>query len=152
MSGWATWLKPELVWFLVGLVFLLAEFAMPGLVIFFFGLGAWLVAIVCLLTDVDLMIQLITFLVSSVLILILFRQRLKSLFYGKGAGFENLVDKMDDYRGQRVVVIKAISPRLKGKVEFHGTNWDAEADVDIPAGAVSEIVEKNNLTLKVKPV
>ena len=41
-------LTPEIIWFLVGLVLLILEFAMPGLIIGFFGVGAWVVAIVCL--------------------------------------------------------------------------------------------------------
>ena len=45
-------LKPELIWFLIGLVLLLMEFAIPGLVVLFFGIGAWVVAGVCLLTDI----------------------------------------------------------------------------------------------------
>ena len=34
------YLSPEVVWFLAGLALLILEFAMPGLVIFFFGVGA----------------------------------------------------------------------------------------------------------------
>jgi len=42
------YLKPELIWFLAGLLLLLLEFAAPGLIVFFFGVGACIVAIVCL--------------------------------------------------------------------------------------------------------
>lgn len=33
--------KPELVWFIIGLVLFLLELVLPGFVIFFFGVGAW---------------------------------------------------------------------------------------------------------------
>ena len=45
-------LKPEVIWCLVGLVLLLLEFILPGLIIFFFGLGAWVVAAVCLFAGI----------------------------------------------------------------------------------------------------
>jgi len=35
-------------------------------------------------------------------------------------------------------------------VEFHGTNWLAEADEEIAVETVVEIVGKENITLKVK--
>ena len=46
-------LKPELIWFLVGIVLLVMEFVSPGLIIAFFGLGACVVAVVCLFTDIS---------------------------------------------------------------------------------------------------
>jgi len=67
------YLKPELIWFLVGLLLLLLEFAAPGLIVFFFGLGACIVAVVCLLTDITLNTQLIIFIVSSFLFLLILR-------------------------------------------------------------------------------
>ena len=38
-------LNHELLWFLLGLAFLLSEFVVPGFVIAFFGVGAWVTAI-----------------------------------------------------------------------------------------------------------
>mgnify|MGYP007118357041 CR=1 FL=1 len=35
----------ELLWFLVGLILLLSELALPGFVIVFFGVGAWVTAV-----------------------------------------------------------------------------------------------------------
>jgi membrane protein implicated in regulation of membrane protease activity len=35
-------------------------------------------------------------------------------------------------------------------VEFHGTDWAAEADEEIPEGTMVEIIGKENITLKVK--
>ena len=59
MENFKELLKPELIWFIAGLIMLLAEFAMPGLIIFFFGVGAWLVALICLFIDISINIQLI---------------------------------------------------------------------------------------------
>ena len=49
-------------------------------------------------------------------------------------------------------MIEAITPKAGGKVEFHGTNWEAHADGDIAEGAVVEIIGKDNITLKVKAI
>ena len=40
------WLTPELIWFLIGLVLIILEFGIPGVVTVFFGIGAWLVSFV----------------------------------------------------------------------------------------------------------
>ncbi|MBF0529881.1 MAG: NfeD family protein [Deltaproteobacteria bacterium] len=146
MSDWM--LRPEIIWFIVGLLLLLAEFAAPGLIVFFFGVGAWFVAAVCLVSTITLTMQLALFLVASVMFLMLLRERLRHLFYGKKE--EKALS--DEYAGKRVMVTKEIKPPMPGKVELHGTNWEAEADADIPIGTMVEIIAKNNLTLKVKPL
>ncbi len=47
MDAIKEYLKPEIIWFLVGIALLIMEFAAPGLIIAFFGAGACIVAIVC---------------------------------------------------------------------------------------------------------
>ncbi len=145
-------LKPELIWFVIGVLLLLAEFAIPGLIVLFFGIGAWIVAGVCLLTDVSLNVQLGIFIGASVLSLVLLRSWLKGMFVGHVRAKQDLTEDLQEFIGERVVVRVAISPKLAGKVEVHGTNWSAEADEEIAEGAVVEIVAKDNLTLKVKTV
>lgn len=146
------WLKPEFVWFVIGLVLLIAELGIPGVLVLFFGLGAWLVAAVCFIWDIGTHTQIILFLVSSIIMLVLFRKKLKSLFFTDLAKYENLTDTIDDYKGQHVFVVREITPLIKGKVEYHGTVWDASSEVDIPKGTVAEIIAKENITLIVKPV
>jgi membrane protein implicated in regulation of membrane protease activity len=144
----------ELMWFLLGLVLLVSELALPGFVIIFFGFGAWITA---LLVGVGLTpsfnAQLIVFLVSSVLCLAIFRRKGKRLFDGKVTRIWNPESSMDDVRGQRAVVLQVITPGTPGgRVEFHGTSWSAVADVMIPAGQMVEITAQDNLTLHVKPL
>ncbi len=143
-------LKPEVIWCLVGLVLLLLEFALPGLIIFFFGLGAWVVAAVCLFADIGINAQLIIFIVSSVVLLIVLRRWLKGIFTGHIGSKQDMREDLKEYVGERVVVKVKIEPNLPGKVELHGTNWEAEADEEIEEGTVVEIVGKENITLKVK--
>ncbi len=145
-------LKPELIWFLIGMLLLLAEFAIPGLIVLFFGVGAWIVAGVCLLTDVSLNVQLGIFIGSSVLSLVLLRSWLKGMFVGHVGAKQDLTEDLHEFVGERAVVRETITPKLAGKVELHGTHWTAEAAEEISDGAVVEIVAKDNLTLKVKPI
>jgi len=145
-------LTPEIIWFLVGLVLLILEFVMPGLIIGFFGVGAWIVAIVCLMNDIGINAQLALFISSSVLSLLLLRRWLKGVFLGHEGSKQDLTHNLDEFVGERVVVKEKILPKLGGKVEFHGSHWEAEADEEIAEGTVVEIIGKDNITLKVKAV
>jgi inner membrane protein len=145
-------LRPELIWFFIGLGLLFVEMAMPGFVVAFFAFGAWVVAVVHLFRPLTLNQQLALFVASSVVSLVLARSWLKDLFTGyissKRAPDTNLVD----FVGKQVVVIEKITPKRPGKVELHGTPWLAAADAEIPEGSVVEVTGKDNLTLKVKLV
>jgi inner membrane protein len=144
----------ELLWFLVGLVLLVSELALPGFVIIFFGFGAWITALLVgfgLLPSFNA--QLLVFLITSVLCLAVFRKKGKRLFEGKVTRVWNPESSMDDVRGQRAIVLQPITPGTPGgRVEFHGTSWNAEADVMIPIGQMVEITGQDNLTLRVKPL
>ena len=148
-------LRPELIWFLIGLVMLLMEFALPGLVIFFFGVGAWITAAVCFLNTYvhdTLNAQLLLFITSSVLSLLVLRKWLKGIFSGHIDSEQDLTMDMEEYVGQKALVKIKIIPKRSGKVEFHGTDWIAEADEEIEEGASVEIIGKDNITLKVKSI
>lgn len=144
-------LEPELIWFLVGLVLLILEFVMPGLIVAFFGVGAWIVAIICLfIPNLHLNYQLLIFIVSSVLSLLLLRKWLKGIFMGHVVSKQDVKENLEEFIGQRAVVKERIVPNSRGKVEFHGTDWQAEADEEIAEGTAVEIIGKDNITLKVK--
>jgi membrane protein implicated in regulation of membrane protease activity len=148
MNSVSDFLRPELIWFLIGLVLLFVEMVIPGLIIAFFAFGAWVVAAVCLLKALSLNQQLALFIMSSALSLALAR----SLFGGYVTSRQDGNVDLNDFVGQRAVVTQKITVKLPGKVEFHGAPWQAAADQEIAAGAVVEIVAKDNLTLKVKLV
>ena len=86
------------------------------------------------------------------MLLVLLRSKLKGIFKGHVSSRQDTAKAMDEFAGQKAVVKKTIVAGLGGKVEFHGTNWRAEADEEIAQGAVVEILSKENLTLKVKVV
>jgi membrane protein implicated in regulation of membrane protease activity len=143
-------LRPEVVWFLVGLFLLVLELSLPGLIIGFFGVGAWVVAIVCLMTDIGINTQLIIFIAASVLSLLLLRKWVKAVFLGHAGAKQDLRHDHEDFVGQQAVVKEKIVPKSGGKVEFHGSHWEAQADQEIAEGTIVEIVGKDNITFKVK--
>ena len=144
--------EPQVIWCLVGLVLLLMEFVMPGLIVFFFGLGAWVVAAVCLFADISINAQLIIFIISSIVLLLVLRKWLKGVFFGHVKSKQELTEDLKEYAGEKVVVTEKIGLNRSGKVELHGTNWEAEADEEIAEGTVVEVIDKDNLTLKVRPL
>jgi membrane protein implicated in regulation of membrane protease activity len=144
------WLTPQVIWFAVGFILLVIEFATPGIIIVFFGAGAWIVALVCLFFDIPLNVQLLIFIVSSIVLLVTLRKWLKQIFQLQTSPGES--EELKEFIGQRAIVSKEIKPRFKGKVEFHGSYWDAEANQTIGVGEPVEIVDKHNITLIVKPL
>lgn len=144
------YLRPELIWILVGIILFVMELGIPGLVVFFFGFGACVVGVVCFFVEMSINTQLLMFTAVSVGSLIVLRKWLKSTFIGHVVDRQNRSENLDEYLGQRVVVKEGISKGVVGKVEFHGTNWEAESDEELVEGTVAEIIGKDNITLKVK--
>ncbi len=143
-------MKPEIIWVLVGLLLLLMEFAVPGLIIFFFGIGAWVVAATCLFTDITLNTQLIIFIVSSLVSLAALRKWLRGIFVGHTCSKQMGAQDMHDTIGQKATVTEDILPPHSGRVELHGVLWTAQAATDIKAGQIVEVTDQKSLTLTVK--
>jgi inner membrane protein len=145
-------LTPVWLWLVAGIILLILELELPGLILFFFAVGAFVTAVVCIIPDVPLSIQLLVFLVVSVVSLVLLRKCLKNIFYGytKSESNESVIEQ--DFKGKKVVVTSNIAPGRPGKVEFNGTDWKAEADEEILADTLVEIVDIRNLSLIVKKV
>jgi len=141
--------KPEMIWFMIGLVLFLLELVVPGFVIFFFGVGAWVTALVCLISDPGINIQAVIFVVVSVLALVGLRKIItKKFFYSKDKLSEEVED---EFTGKEAVALADFGTDKKGKVEFKGTNWKAESGSEIKAGQTVIIIEKENFKLIVEP-
>ncbi len=144
------WLKPALIWFIIGLILIILEFSSPGLITIFFGIGAWIVSVICLFLDISLNLQLSIFLISSVLLLVSLRKWFKALFTRKSGTGRVEGEVADEFIGRKAVVTEKITPNRKGRVEFRGSYWTAESNETIPEGASVEITDKDNITLIVK--
>ncbi len=148
MGSLQEWLSPQVVWFALGIVLLLVEFASPGLIAGFFGLGAWLVALLCLVVEIPLNLQLCIFVILSVVSLLGFRSKFKTLLNQEGRVAHDTIS--EEFVGRRALVTREIQSDRAGKVEFRGTYWEAEAEETIPVDSAVEIVGKKNLTVTVR--
>jgi membrane protein implicated in regulation of membrane protease activity len=144
-------LNSALFWFLLGIFFLLVEISHFGFVLFFFGIGAFIVAVLTWAGVIHTPVfQLIIFIGSSLILLFTLRNWVASVFKGKISGKDKSVDEII---GDKAVVVIDVSPdTMNGKVEYHGTMWEAQSDIFIEKGKTVEIIGRDNLTLKVKPV
>jgi membrane protein implicated in regulation of membrane protease activity len=141
--------RPEVVWFIIGLVLFLLELVLPGFVIFFFGVGAWLTALLCLVANPGLNLQAIVFAVTSILSLVALRKIIqKKFFYSKD---ELSRDVEDEFSGREAIAISDFGPGKNGKVEFKGTQWTAESSSAVREGDRVVIKEKENFKLFVEP-
>jgi membrane protein implicated in regulation of membrane protease activity len=143
---------PELIWFLVGLALILLEFAVPGVVLAFFGAGAWLAALTTWtgLTD-GVAAQLWVFAISSLLLLMLLRRRIRARLSGYTSDTQDPNVNLDEFRGQKVTVLAAIAPgRTGGRVEYKGAGWAAVAETALDVGEQAVIVGKDGITLEVR--
>lgn len=141
-------ISPVLAWFLVGVVFFTIEFALPGFIIFFFGIGAWCAAMAVYLIDLSLSAQLMVFLVASILSLLALRSYLNGIFRGKVSIDHDSVNVSP--ATATGVVIEDILPPAEGKVKYGGSFWRASAEGSIKAGTVVTIVEQQDLLVKVQ--
>ena len=141
--------RPELFWFFAGLGLFLLELIVPGFIIFFFGLGAWITALVCLIGDPGINLQIIIFAVTSILLLIALRRIMqKKIFYSRGTQSE---DVEDEFTGKEALAKNDFGGIKNGKVEFKGTTWTAESNSDIKEGQRVIIVKKDSFKLIVEP-
>lgn len=140
-------LSPAAIWFIVGFVLLILEFALPGLIIFFFGIGAWIVALACLFTDLSFNNQLILFMVSSLLSVLLLRKSLRKMLMSRklpGGLLE------DEFIGKTAKAETAISPGNNGKIAFKGSSWQASSTEIIAPGENVIITGNESIVLTVK--
>ena len=142
-----------LIWFLIGIGFLIGEMVVPGFILIFFTAGSWVVAgTVFFLPELALTTQIIIFIVSSLILLFSLRRYGLNTFKGDSkAG----VDKEFSKIGQKALVTEAIDQGGYGEIQLDGTFWRATAEVQIDKDqrVVVEGEEANNsLVLKVKPI
>lgn len=130
---------------------ILLEFVAPGVVIVFFGIGAWIVAAGMWLGVLDSVpAQCITFASSSLLLLFVLRRYVTSWFVGDSCSLEGNVE--EEFVGKTVKVIHAIGGGEEtGKVELKGAEWKARCDAELLPGRYATIIKRDGLTLVVKP-
>jgi membrane protein implicated in regulation of membrane protease activity len=140
--------SPVLAWFLLGILLFALELALPGMIVFFFGVGAWCAALAVFLLPLSLAGQLLVFLVTSLVALVLLRATVKKVFLGGKLEVDAMEHSIP--AGATGEVIEDIVPPAAGTIKYGGSFWRATADRPIPRGTVVAIVEKNNLSIRVR--
>lgn len=141
-----SFLNSAVIWFLIGFACFLLEFVLPGLILFFFAVGAWIVAILSLFIDMDLNTQIIVFLASSILTILLFRKWVKQIMWTK----KHSTELEDEFLGKTGKAETFIGPGQNGKVDFKGTSWDAKSEDIIEKGENVTIIGNDSILLIVK--
>jgi len=141
--------RPEVIWFIIGLGLFLLELIIPGFVIFFFGVGAWVTALLCLIANPGINLQVIVFAVTSVLSLLALRSIIKKKFFFSREDRSEEVE--DEFTGKEAVALTGFGPGRIGKVEFKGTSWKAESESEVKDGQIVIIIDKDNFKLIVEP-
>ncbi len=145
-------LNYRLIWFVVGFIFLILEFMLPGIIVVFFGIGAWVVCLLLFFVDIPLNYQLSVFILTSVLSLIILRKYVRERFFGFDTVQRKDDNLIDEFIGRKAVTETDVSPQKPGKVIFRGTTWNAESDTEIKEGVHVEIIDNDSITLKIKPL
>ena len=145
-------LNAGVIWLILGTILLILEIFVPGLILFFFGIGACLTGVLCFIMPLSINTQLVIFLISSLLLLFLLRNYFINLFKGFSKETEDESKNTDNVIGKKVKVIKEINKDNPGLVEMNGVNWNAESEQTLEQGQWCVIVKRENLTLYVKEI
>jgi membrane protein implicated in regulation of membrane protease activity len=144
-------ITPELVWFVGGVVLMLLEFAVPGVVLVFFGIGAWVTALTTYmgLTGGSAS-QLLVFAGSSVILLVFLRRYIRSKFTGFVSESQEEDRNLDEFTGKSALILEDVAPGKPGKVEFKGAPWRAESRDTLGQGEMGTIEKVDGLTLIIR--
>jgi membrane protein implicated in regulation of membrane protease activity len=140
-------LSPQVIWFIIGVVLLVLELALPGLIVMFFGVGAWITALAIILFHPGINIQILIFVISSILSLIILRRYLKKKFFSENRDNTNSLE--EEFIGKIAIAEVDFKSGVRGKVAFKGTSWTAICDVDVLAGDQLVIKDKESIILMV---
>lgn len=138
------------LWVLLGLVLMVGEVLTPGgFYIVFFGLGAVFTGLLKLLGLNSLALEGLVFVVSSVALLVLFRNRLLERFK---TGSKDL--PLDNLAQEIAVALEEIPAGAVGKVELRGTSWTAQNldENPIPMRRRCKVERAEGLTLFVRAI
>jgi len=133
----------HVLWFIAGALLVLAELAMPGFVMLFFALGAFIASLAAYL-GLGTSGQIVVFIAASMLGVALLRRMFLRIFHGRthspapGEGGPASADKDDEDigLGKTAEVTRAIGPNLPGEIKFRGSYWRAQAETDIGEGEI----------------
>lgn len=144
-------LSPAAAWTLLGVLLILAEFVVPGVIVMFFGAAAIIVGGLLLVgMPLSLNVQIMLFGIIAILLLLLARKRVQAWFVGRSEHAGDGVEAMQ--AGASVTAMQPFDDR-RGVVSYRGARWNAELlpgePVGVEAGQRLWIVGRHGLVLQV---
>ncbi|MCK4304098.1 MAG: NfeD family protein [Candidatus Eisenbacteria sp.] len=145
-------IRPEIIWLIAGILLMLMEFVIPGVILVFFGAGAVLTGILVWLGALEsLAAQLVCFGLSSLVLLFTLRRYMSRAFRGR-VSCSRAYDDKEEFRGKTARVSHRIIPgSTEGRIDFNGTEWKATSAEIIDEGTLVEITAKENISYTVQP-
>jgi len=146
--NWETMKDPTFIWFIIGLCCVIGEFALPGVIIVFFGAGAWFTALLVYFLDIGVSLQVAIFTFTSIIALVALRKKLNP------PADSTKPDITDDFAGKIAVVEEKISRSGPGRVMFKGATWKAKTLCGqvLEQGQYVKIVNHESIVLYVEPI
>ena len=141
------------IWTVAGILLILAEFAVSGMVIIFFGISALVVGVAIFMgMPAGSGVPYGMFAILTILQLVILRKYFKSWFFGENVKEVLQPGQLEEYIGHKALVVEGFdSGSNHGKVEFKGAKWSATCDQPINTGDWVEITARDGISLTVKP-
>lgn len=138
-------------WLIVGVILMVLEIILPGMVVVFLGLGALFVALLIWMGWISsIAVSIVAWIGSSLVLLIVLRTLVQKLMPGD-VETQSTDDDIDAY-GTVVEVIETINAEKPGRILFRDTSWSATSSGDIiEAGQKAKIIYRENLEWVVEP-
>lgn len=119
-------------WFLVGIAFFVGELIVPGFILAFFGLGAFIVSLVLYFySEFSFDNQILLFAASSLILLFSLRSYVQKIFTGQERIDEDEYFGNDQFKQSSKesfgVVIGELSSKGFGKIKYRGTFYKAKS-------------------------
>ena len=136
-----------LIWLIMGFICFVLEMALPGFIVIFFGIGAWITALACWFLPISVNQQLAIFLIVSLITLLTLRRFIQRRFSGDDSAE---TDGVSVVVGESVIVLEDIEPPKEGKIRYSGTQWRAIADEPVAKDSPAVIVAQEGSIIRVK--
>ncbi len=140
-------------WLAFGIILMLLEFLLPGMVVVFLGAAAVLVSLAMGLGLLEGVLSSVTAWFISSIVLTLGLRGVVLKFIPTGDVSVAVLDEQIDSYGKIVSVAEEVGLEEGGRIFFQGSTWPAITEKEhIPKGAKARILTRLNVTFVVEPV
>lgn len=138
-----------LLWILVGIVLIITELLVTGIVAVFFGIAAIITGLLLQIGLIEgLALQYASFGIISIATLVLARQRLTRWFKGNTKDRSEESPSFRQDIGERAVVIDDFR-QGSGRVTLNGVSWTASSEEELKAGEPVWVIANEGIRLTV---